>query len=252
MTKEEILNKAMFVVFPMDTHENNHETKIDVELLNETKIRFPNNNVYVLPVAKNDTYRGYGLNEHHFTTNYHLSYVFPLLVKTLGLNFEPTNYVVKEQYVEYKENTYNLTTISWNKECKYKITCPTLNVVAEANDLVYHKEYPCDNYAKTKYHHLYAFTHCVSKVEHVGMPPNNKKLLLVCDSQMVPTIPLLCNYYSEVFVLDNRYEWDKVNEFLKDVYFDDVVVELWRDAKYMSAQRRLDEMEKSLINYILV
>jgi hypothetical protein len=61
---------------------------------------------------------------------------------------------------------------------------------------------------------------------------------------MVPSIPLLCAFYKEVFVFDNRTGL-KTSEIYENRDFDDVLVCLWRDGRFLSAGQRFENIVSS-------
>lgn len=219
----DILKKARFVVFPMDTLRGDHETAVDIELGRLVREWFPENYAALLPPDEGDTYRGWEKNEHHFTTAYHRSWVLPFLDKVLGFGYDPGDFVFKEAFF----GKWDISHLD-PAEGAWRITCPTLGASVEASDLRFHDGYPFVSDAVTEYHRLYAFTHCVSVVENLSMR-GGRRLLVACNSQMVPSIPVLANYYSEVFVVDNRF-CIPLGGLLGGVEFDDVLVQLWRNA----------------------
>lgn len=228
----DVLSKAKFVVFPFDTLSGDHETAVDMELGAAVKNRFPLNFAALLPPDEGDTYRGWKSNEHHFTTAYHRSWVLPLLEKMFGFGYSPGDFGLVHAEADGFDVSY-----LYPERGRWRIVCPTLNAGAEAGDLLFHEGYPYAYDAVTAYHRLYAFAHCVSVVENLSLR-GGRRLLVACDSQMVPSIPVLANYYSEVFVVDNRFGVS-LDGVLGGKEFDDVLVAMWRNAG-TSAEKRLE------------
>lgn len=220
----DILKNAKFLVFPLDTMRGDHETVADEELAGCVRKDFPDNEVEVLEPCPGDTYRGWRLNEHHFTTAYHVSHVVPALCRMLGFVFNPACF----EYVEASDGGYDVSSY-FPKGKNYRIDCPTLGFSAESGDLRYREGYPAVPCTDTGYHRLCAFAHCVSVIDNLS-EAGGKKLLVACNSQMVPSISVLANYYSEVFVMDNRYR-KPVRKMYEERVFDDVLVQLWRNAR---------------------
>lgn len=175
-------------------------------------IQFPYNNqsyknynvakeIYKLPVVKSNVlYNGYKDNEHHYTTSYHVNFVLPFLGKLLDFKFNVNDFVLIPNFYNNGSNNFNLSYLKPKNEHKYTITDYTTDIT---------KEYSFDELCNstdvcgTKYHILYRFYHKLSKIVN-NEAKTNKSLFVSCDSQMIPSILPLAEYFHTIYCIDNR------------------------------------------------
>ena len=95
MTREEILNKAIYIQFPAN-------------YTNYTNYNIPGKEINKLPLPEPGMmYDGYNLNSNHFTTKYHREFVIPLINKLLNLNFKENDFILdKRTYKDYDVSRY--------------------------------------------------------------------------------------------------------------------------------------------------
>lgn len=214
MSKEEIIKKAKVIVFP--SNENTYGV---------------NDDNYVLLSLNATRYVGFQSNEHHFTTEYHYKEVLPKIdsIFHFGFNIDDWNKV---------SNIINKN----NKKFDLSYLKPKIDKSFIATDLINDVDYRGnfnilrfnDNVKKltwtSEYHKLYAFPHWCSRI--VNMEENNgRKLLVIGDSQMIPSITILCYYYKEVWYIDNRYNNNIYDKYMKNEDFDDVLIGYWGSRK---------------------
>lgn len=239
MTKEQLLNKANFLIFPTNQPSNVYDVTVDNDMFWEIQKRFPSNNIELLPVG--NVYSYWNLNNHHYVMDYHKKVVLPKISKTFGLGIEkndiywykitddiPENYFIEVPVWEGDEYCFV------NHSIGYESTRSELS--ANCNDIV---EYGC----VTPYHWLFVGGHSICTVEKVKGEHNNKKLFMVCNSQMIPSIPALAHYYKKMVIVDRRIADFDISTLYKDETFDDVLFCLWRFC---------DEPVERYVNNILI
>lgn len=224
MTSDEILQKAKYIQFP---HNNDYYTIFNV------------NNIEKLPIIKNQNnilYSNLKQNEHHYTTHYHYKYVIPCISKLFNLNFSEEDFNLIENI--YKNN--DLSYLKPKKEYTYTIKFLIRNIKYENVSFDFLINNKKISYANTPYHILYPGNHESSVIINNTIK-NNKILFISGDSQMIPSILPLTNYYKQIWYMDNRSGWFKkdeklqisyenttsISQFYENVNFDDVLIELY-------------------------
>lgn len=192
------------------------------------------NNLYNLPIVENMNYYGLKNNHHHFTTEYHRNHVLPKLNFIFDFGFNIDDFIIKNHII----NTINDLTKKYdNFDLSYLI--PKKNKFFKVISLEFDFEYECDFQGllcneKTKdktwfseYHELYCLPHTCSIVENLSSS-NERTLLILGDSQMIPSLSVLCYYYKKVIYLDNRTT-DKFyyESHLKNLQVDDILIEMF-------------------------
>lgn len=214
MTKKEIIDKAKIVVFPFNGVLKEFD---DIETINLS--------------TNAPTYSNFVSNEHHFTTNYHYKEVLPTINKSIKFGFNINDWTKISNILQKEDKVIDLSYLT-----------PKIDKSFTAYDLINDTNYDCkfdgllynDNVKnltwRTKYHALYAFPHWCSRI--VNHDKNNGRILLVIgDSQSIPDIPIYAYYFKEVWYIDNRYNNHIYDKYMKDVYFDDVLIGFWGSRK---------------------
>ena len=193
-TREELLQKAKYVLFP------NRERYANFAQYPSTIIKFP--------IIENAIYKTYKLNEHHFKPFYFKDYVLPLLedVLQMGYNINDFDLIIKE------DNGNDISHLNSKYEFKfdiYGLTKKTENLDVNFAEL---RNCQYKDYGITEYHKLFIHPHTCSKIINKTIN-SNRVLVLSCDSHMIPIIPVLCCYFKEIYVLDNRL----AQSFIQDI-----------------------------------
>lgn len=211
-----LLEKAKYVCFPVFGKRYNVYEKLERE----------GKSIYNLPLGG----RMYEIagNEHHYLTSYTYDYVIPPLSLMFNFNFNRADFNLKENIVGGGDFSYLVP------KKDYKFTFEDFNTGEIFTDLVYDggivnttiKEYATDN----PFHNLFIGNHKCCKITNENAPIQ-KTILLSCDSQMIPSIPILCCYFRTVIHMDNRTsrntKEDKLNlsgskSFLHKIFGDTV------------------------------
>lgn len=225
MTKEEILNKAKYIQFPLVNNSYKEDYK---ELIN---------NIERLPIIKEHSvlYDDITGDEHHYTTEYTYKYVLPIINNLLNFGFNINDFNIKEYKI-----------IENNIESDLSYLVPKNKYTFKLYSFLRDKEFDFEfdgglvfNYnlrPDGKYRDLFVFPHQCSRIINNEIN-NDKKLFISGDSQIIPSISILACYYKEVWYFDNRTGKEgnfinkenttKYSDNFKDVIFDDVLIELY-------------------------
>lgn len=225
MNKQEILNKAKYIQFPLVNNSYNEDYKKSIS------------NIHRLPIIKDEPvlYDNLIGDEHHYTTAYCIKYVLPLINKVLNFGFDENDFDLKKYY--FDENGIKNDLSYLIPKNKY-----TFKLYSFLRDKEFNFEYDGGlvfNFnlrPEGKYRDLFVFPHQCSKIVNNELQ-NDKKLFISGDSQIIPCISVLACYYKEVWYFDNRtgkegnvIDKEKTisyEETYKDVEFDDVLIELY-------------------------
>ena len=84
MSKDELINNAVYIQFPVNfTRYYNYNVK----------------DIHKLPLPeKDEMYTLWALNSNHYTTAYHRKYVLPLLGSLLNFNYNENDFTLLEKY----------------------------------------------------------------------------------------------------------------------------------------------------------
>ena len=182
-----------------------------------------------LVILSDDIYMNWYANAHHFTTRFFHKTLLPTLCNKLGCEV-PYDKLVWAQLTSsegydlsrYKIKDGNRRFNVWSFTYNVGLTGPTK--VLECNDYVVNHNWPNLNDMATDYHKMYVFPHTCSKVINLNEDNNGKRLLISCDSQSIPLIPILSLIYKEVWVFDNRYSNVSFKNELENTEFDDILL----------------------------
>lgn len=208
MTKDEILSKAKYIQYC---------------LKNKTYKNFgiPSEKINKLPIVnENMFYSNWSLNEHHFTTEYHMKYSIPLLCNILSLDYNRNKFVLDKRF----SGDYNISILKPRKKYEYEIYGFNRN---EHFDNLSFNDITSNNInhkSITDYHKLYKYPHECSRLINKTIK-NNRKLFISCDSQMIPDVSFLSCFFKEIWVIDNRAKLP-IKDKYKDVEFTDVLIQL--------------------------
>lgn len=211
MTKEEILNKAVYIQFPLQKSDS------DPRAIPDTYKEHDIEGIIKLPPSGGMLYKGWISNRHHYTTEYHKKYVIPLLVDILNIEYNESDFTWPSRV----SGKFDVTIPVPIRDYKFSVTCFDENKTEEVdyNGLV---TAPKD---VTEFHRLFRFSHRNSRTINLTID-NDRKLFISGDSQLVPDIGFLCCFFKEVWYLDNRHKLPLYEKF-KDINFDKVLIEMF-------------------------
>lgn len=223
MTKDEILNKAKYIQFP---------------LINKEYKEYQINNIHKLPCVKtyNPLYSLSTTDKHHYTLQYHRDYVLPLMENLLQFDYNKNDFNIVDCYndncdlsyfIPKKDMTFNVYWLLGTKEY--------LNIPFE-NGLIFNET---EGNGEKLFRNMIIGCHTSLKIVNNSID-SNKKLLISGDSQIIPDIAILACYYKEVWYLDNRSgkidnltmdinKTISIEDKYKDIYFDDILISLYNN-----------------------
>ena len=170
-------------------------------------------------------YKGWKGNEHHYTTEYHRQYVLPTLESMFHFGYKESDFTVRKNVLLVGNNTFDLSYQVPKENKLFKVDSldygltyfsgfPGLLKNSRTRDLTWF----------TEYHNLFCLPHSSSIVTNLKKN-NGRSLLILGDSQLIPSLPVLCQYYESVTYVDNRRKIN-VAKMLKPDY-DDILIEIF-------------------------
>lgn len=226
MTLKEVVGIAQYIQFPY----MNEEYK-------DTYYSTVKKEIHKTPIisGKEVLYPKMKGNEHHYTTEYTYKYVLPVLDGILNFGYDTNDF----RTVPLVLDSGDLSYIVPKKDIEYTVTCFTENESVSGGYLDMFEPVFFEN---PSYRPLYRYHHrCSRIVNHTTK--SGRVLMISGDSQMVPSILPLSNYFKEVWYFDNRTGWirnRKTNEYeflenkfisFRDKYrkthFTDTIIELY-------------------------
>lgn len=208
MTREEILNKAIYIQFP--TNYTNY-TNYNIPGKEINKLHLPEPGMM---------YDGYSRNGNHFTTKYHRLFVIPLLSNILNFNYIESEFTIDTR----KYKNFDLSIYKPVKEFKFEIFGYTENEHNDDVDWNFLSNSKLKSIPLTEYHMLYAYPHQCSRIINKTID-SKRKLFISGDSQMIPTIAFLACLFKEVWYFDNRNRLQLTDKYSETI-FTDVLIEL--------------------------
>ena len=208
MTREEIINKAIIIQFP---------------LTYTTYFKYNNikKEIHKLPLPKKGLmYDTWGFNNHHFTTEYARKYVIPLLVKLFNIDFDENDFILDKR----KCNNFDISLLKPKKNFVFDVIGYTQNKHNENVDWNFLTTSNSKEYGITKYHTLYVYPHECSRIINKTID-SNRKLFISGDSQLIPIVSFLACFFKEIWYFDNRKKL-KLSDKWKNINFTDVLIEL--------------------------
>ena len=245
MTREEILNKAKYILVEAYDDVNptiNREIKENIPLVLDylkdkqyLKIGCPD---------KRTRYNEVG-NYHHYTTNF-LYENLKSIMNFIGVkDFNFNDFVIRENI--NKNTNQDFSYLYYTKPINYKITTSYYTYDKETNIVRYDPgndvimcDYTFLTYAKyynhispsfgsnltlNNYAKLNFMAHDVGIIENLSTK-NDKTILISCDSHSIPLIPILSCYYKRVILLDSRFSGNNTRYYWENKEIDDVLIEI--------------------------
>ena len=225
MKKEDILEKAKYILFPYMN-----------KIYDESYLSLVNSTIIKLPIIKDDNndimYDKMPTNKHHYTMYYHINYVIPILNKLFNFGFNINDF----NLINYDTKYGDLSYLKPKEKFHFNVICFTDNT----NEILEYEDLKPINNNEISYRDLYRFPHKCSKIINLSKN-NNKKIFISGDSQSIPDIPLLACYYKEVWYFDNRtgksIDWTTIDKnktipfsnYYQNTIFDDVLIQLYKN-----------------------
>lgn len=151
-------------------------------------------------------YTGYYLNEHHITTKYIWEHYIDVIFNFMEIPFNRSDFQLVPYYDE--SGHYDLSYHDPVNKSNTNFTYHDINMY-ETNgtfDILRLVELERSGIYKnpiTRYHNLFYGYHSCARIYNHN-PHTDLKMLVVCDSMMIPVIPILAYYCKELTVVDNR------------------------------------------------
>lgn len=151
-------------------------------------------------------YTGYYLNDHHITTKYVWEHYIEKIFRFMEIPFNRDDFGL----VPYYDETGNFD-LSYHDPIDKNNTCFTyfdINMYETHGTfdilrLVEPERAGSYKNPLSRYHNLFYGYHSNARIYN-HRPPTDVKMLVVCDSMMIPVIPILAYYCKELTVVDNR------------------------------------------------
>lgn len=223
MTRDEIIRKAKYIVFP---YRNNTYSNYYKDIDAKYAPIIPDGSVL---------YSNMKGNEHHYTTEYTYKYVLPLIAELLGFKFDMNDF----DLIDCKQPEWDISYIVPKQKYEYEI----FNYVNdEHNSCDYMGLFKPTFETTHTYRELYRYPHQCSSILNKTLQ-SERRLMISGDSQIIPSINPLTNYFKEVWYFDNRTgyykdegndkptihenEFTSYSDFYKDVNFTDVLMQCY-------------------------
>ena len=208
MTREEIIAKAEYIQFP-----NQHLDYFYYEVDGKDRIK--------LEFDKDCFYPEWGINAHHIQNRCHFNVTVPALANLFSFNFNPNDF----HFESDKFMCYDLGMPHPNNEPHIDIIPHQFkNVLHEQRNVLWNELLvPSPLNKVSKYHDLYKYAHMCSTVINHDFNGNEKNLLVLGDSHMIPVIPMIVPYFSMVTYMDNRSNRPVFDEISGNTYTDVLV-----------------------------
>lgn len=219
MNIDELKEKAIYIQFPINRFDE--YKKYDIE------------NIHRLPIHDSMLYEGFPGNSHHYMYDYTYKFVLPLLGNLCGFKFDKNDFNLKINKKTYNDKVYNFSYLLPKKKYEYKVTSFEDNITFSGGIecLMFNgrinKSWKNTGQV-TEYHRVVPFPHSCFKIVNLSLK-TTKKLLISGDSQMIPSIIPLTNYFKEVWYYDNRTD-PHINhsKTYQNEKFDCVIFELYK------------------------
>lgn len=227
MTYNEIIDKAKMICYPALDAFDGYKMSIDIETNLLMKKYFPQKE-FDLMFGNGPIYRTWPANNHHFVVPWQQNNIVPAILRLFDIEFNFSDYD-KCEYFAKNESTgelYDMSYMSPKIGQNFSITDIETGYTIEQNSLFRaYDDYNCiEPYANSYYHHFLWCTHKCALIKN-NILSNGKSIIISCDSQMVPVIPILACYFKEILHLDRRQDYD-ISKYLEKDY-DYVLIAHW-------------------------
>lgn len=167
-------------------------------------------------------------NNHHFSNDYHYDYCINLYNEMLKFDFNINEFIYKEYIGTNIDDDFSIKYLIPKNKKRFKLHYVNINnLYTECNG-----DYEClmnfNKYVNVNdsYRNMYIGNHCQSIITNYG-DNNNKTLLVIGDSQIIPEIPLFAYYYKNVLYYDNRNNNPLMEYELYNMHIDQCLVQMW-------------------------
>ena len=167
------------------------------------------------------TYKGWALNDHHLTTEYHRKYTLPKLNEIFNFNYNEDDFILKENII----NGHDISNLWPKQELIFDV-----NGFMEEETIInthFNSLVSCNLTEKnlTDFHKLYRYPHQCSRIINKTIT-NDRSLFISGDSQMIPNIAILACYFKEVWYFDNRKNGKSLKKEYENKEFSDILIEI--------------------------
>lgn len=159
-----------------------------------------------LPGSPDAYYTGYHLNEHHIKTSYIWDNYIELIFKFLDIPFDKHHFTIQHYFDE--TGNYDLSFHEPINKADTSFTYLDINMYQTTGTFDILRLVELERTQKFKnpisrYHNLFYGYHSNARIYN-NNAPTDINMLVVCDSMMIPIIPILAYYCKELTVVDNR------------------------------------------------
>lgn len=156
-------------------------------------------------------------NSHHYKTRYMYENWLKSFNNVLGIDIDEDDFFMVKNVIDDQDFSYLQAKKEKEFECIYcdYSNGKTVYVLTKSKKSNYGGLCNCCSIInddclqklgfdfKTPYHRLFCLSHQVGIIKNKGKN-NGKVLFISCDSHVLPILPILCYYYKEVRIFDNR------------------------------------------------
>lgn len=240
MTKDEILNKAKYILFESYANDGT-QTLEDIKWNRSSVLDYLKDKCYLKIGSEdiNNRYINDIFNSHHYTTKFFYENLQSIMNFIGVADFNFNDFVVRHNILGDNDYSY----LYYIKPIKYKITTHNYNLGENAlityyvgGDII-----ECDytfftkcnfnhilgiytnKHRLSRYHELNYMAHDCGIIENLSTS-SNKVLLISCDSHSIPLIPILSCYYKKIICLDSRFNGNNTRPYYEKENIDDVLI----------------------------
>ena len=222
MDRNEVENTAKYMAFPV---ENNGDGR---------KYFYDDKHEWTLLPDTHEVYKGSAMNKHHYTTKYHREHVIPALDRILSMGFLESDFRLVNHRVPDDRDPELILDLDYLRpvvDRRFRVIAFNYKMHYESGfDGLMASRRVAGRTWSTPYHDLFCLPHVSSTVRNLS-GGNGKKLLILGDSQMIPSLPVLCCCYNTVTYVDNRANIPILDRL--DKRYDDVLVSVFaKDLDY--------------------
>lgn len=160
-------------------------------------------------------------HSHHYTPKYCYSNILPIICKELNIDFDMDKFYEKKIYSEKYDNDIALELKNDKNIFIYKSLVDKKEIKGNHFSVV--RNIKRKNYEP--YHDLFRGSHTPCIIKNLTTK-ETRRLLLNCDSMLVPIVPVLCYFFKEIVHMDNRTTDILYHDLLDSYYPSDYVCAL--------------------------
>ena len=186
----------------------------------EPKLEVVPPDVGAIVLSKPDRYQSSG-NQHHWTSIYVWNTIIPLVLNSLEVSFNPTDFGTVCNVVNGEDFSYHLPIIDDTYIVKIWQSTEHIDVFTTSNAGL-HADYN-QNTCISPYHALFIGAHKTCIIEN-QTTTSNRCLLLNCDSMAIPLVPILSHFFRKIVHLDSRdymdcrlpnlFAWHEITDYV--------------------------------------